>query len=194
MWWGNAAAGPFLREATQKEHQIPRHSLLWLAEHTQLAGLAGQQDHGTAHSTAHRQKMFGDRNTRASPGSRQLEQKGSDRARTAEQLCQDTWGQGKEESTQTQGQGPAVTCNGTDHFLTRNPFFKSKYYNNQKKPWRRRLLLQFLATPLQQGGVDGRELGPDLAGNTPLENFILSVNLFEPIKQHVINNYSLFSV
>lgn len=92
------------------------------------------------------------------------------------------------------GQGPAVTCNGTDHFLTRNSFFKSKYYNNQKKPWSRRLLLQFLATPLQQGGVDGRELGPDLAGNTPLENFILSVNLLEPIKQHVINNYSLFSV
>lgn len=54
--------------------------------------------------------------------------------------------------------------------------------------------MQFLATLLQQSGVNAKELGPDLDGNTPLENFILNVNLLEPIMQHVINNYSLFSV
>lgn len=73
--WGNGAAGPFLRDATQN---IKFSDSVWSGWQTTFrwAGLTGQQDQGTAHS----KKMFWDRNTAACPGSRQLEQKGSGRS------------------------------------------------------------------------------------------------------------------
>lgn len=133
---GNGAAGPFLRDATQQERKILRHSLVWLAEHIQVAGLTGQQDHSTAHSRDHRKKMFWDRSTAASPGSRQVQQKGGERQpglqNSSARAPGDGTGQGREHPNTGQtkqqkhglvhvGPGTSLTCSGTDHFLTRSP-------------------------------------------------------------------------
>lgn len=76
-------------------------SLVWLADRMHSGG---RSDKVTVLSSAHKNKMFWDRNTTASPGSRQLEQKRSDRDPGLQSsLARAHWGQGKEESTQTQG-------------------------------------------------------------------------------------------
>lgn len=145
VWWVNGATGPFLRDATQKEHKILRHSLVW------PAGGRPDRSAGQWHcslNSSQKENVLGQEHN-SFPWLQAAGAEGQwQGARTAEQLCQGTLGTGQGGEHPNTGQtkqqkkhhmdwcpwgwGPGMTCSGTDHFLTRNPLSKSEHYNNKK--------------------------------------------------------------
>lgn len=91
VWWGNRAAGPFLRDATQKEHKILRLRLVWLADHIQV----GRSDRsaGPWHCSQKENGLGQEHCPALAPG--RWSRRAVAGARSAEQQCQGALGTGQ---------------------------------------------------------------------------------------------------